>query len=346
MRKVFIVAEIGCNHNGDKNLARKMVEVAKECGVDAVKFQTFNAEALISKYAPKAEYQKETTGTLDSQLEMTRKLELSHDDYLELKEYALSLELDVFSTPFDMESIEFLRNTGQCIWKIPSGEITNLPYLQEIGKIKCDNKKIILSSGMSTIIEIRTAVNILIDSGAKADEIVLLHCNTEYPTPDDDVNISAICALKKAFPELSIGFSDHSVGSVAAVGAATLGISMIEKHFTLDKDMQGPDHKASATPKELKEICENVRRIEAMFGSGKKEVTLSEKKNKMVARKSIVAKRDIAQGEILTEDNITCKRPGNGISPMKWYNVLGKKAERDFVEDELLELTGFEWENC
>lgn len=346
MSKICIIAEIGCNHNGDKNLAKKMVEVAKECGVDAVKFQTFNSEALISRYAPKAEYQKVTTGTTDSQLEMTKKLELSHEDYLELKNYALSLALEVFSTPFDMESIEFLNNTGQSIWKIPSGEITNLPYLQRIGKIQCEGKKIILSSGMSTIEEIRTAVEILVDSGTKPEEIVLLHCNTEYPTPDQDVNISAICALKKAFPELKIGFSDHSVGAVAAVGAATLGISMIEKHFTLDKEMPGPDHKASATPEELKEICTNVRRIEKMFGTGKKEVTVSEKKNKIVARKSIVAKRDITSGEIFTEENITCKRPGNGISPMNWYDILGKKAKRDFVQDELLEVEGFEWENC
>ena len=346
MKHVFIVAEIGCNHNGSKDLAREMVIKAKECGVDAVKFQTFKADALISCYAPKAEYQKETTGTVESQLEMTKKLELSHDDLIELKAYAESLGLVVFSTPFDLDSVDFLNSIGQSLWKIPSGEITNLPYLKRIGAIKIDNKKIILSSGMATIDEIKTCIGVLVEAGTNENDIILLHCNTEYPTPDKDVNILAINDLKEQFPNVSIGFSDHSVGYVAAVGAAILGVSLIEKHFTLDKNFAGPDHKASATPEELKALVENVRRIEVMAGSSKKIVTESERKNKIVARKSIVAARNIVKGEILTEENITCKRPGNGISPMKWYDILGKVAEKDFRTDELIEQSGFEWQVC
>lgn len=344
MNRVFIVAEIGCNHNGSKELAYKMIDEAKACGVDAVKFQTFKAADLISAYAPKAEYQKQTTGTSDSQLEMTAKLELSHDDLIELKTYAESLDLVVFSTPFDMNSVEFLDSIGQKLWKIPSGEVTNLPYLERIGGIKRKGKKIIVSSGMATIEEMKTCISILVQAGTDERDIILLHCNTEYPTPDKDVNILAIRDLKENFPNVSVGFSDHSVGYVAAVGATILGISMIEKHFTLDKNFSGPDHKASATPDELRELVKNVRRIEVMAGSEKKIVTDSERKNKIVARKSIVALRKIKAGEKFTIDNITCKRPGNGISPMKWYDVLGKTAERDFGIDELIELSGFEWQ--
>lgn len=344
MEKVFIVAEIGCNHNGDKELARKMINEAKACGVDAVKFQAFKAKDLISRYAPKAEYQKETTGTIDSQLEMTEKLELSHIDLMELKAYAENLGLCVFSTPFDMGSIEFLDSIGQKLWKIPSGEITNLPYLQKIGTIKREGKKIILSTGMATIEEIQICINILIEAGTAEKDIIVLHCNTEYPTPDTDVNILAINDLKKNFPNVAIGFSDHSVGYIAAVGATVLGIVLIEKHFTLDKNFPGPDHKASATPEELKALVDNVRRIEIMAGSDKKIVTDSEQKNKIVARKSIVALKDIKKGQVFSEDNITCKRPGNGISPMNWYEVIGKIAERDFCEDELIVYKDCEWQ--
>lgn len=345
MERTYIIAEIGCNHNGSKELAREMVRKAKECGVDAVKFQTFNSEALISRFAPKAEYQKKTTGTEDSQLEMTKKLELSQEAFLELKSYALELGLDTFSTPFDEESVDFLYRTGQKVWKIPSGEVTNLPYLQKIGGLDCgEGKKIILSSGMATIDEMKTCVDVLVKAGTPREQIVLLHCNTEYPTPDEDVNILAIRDLQEAFPDMQIGFSDHSVGYVAAVGAAVLGAVMIEKHFTLDKNFEGPDHKASATPEELRLLCENVRRVEIMNGSGRKIVTESERKNKIVARKSIVALQPIKQGETFTEDNITCKRPGNGISPMKWYELLGRTAERDFAADELITDSAFEWQ--
>lgn len=344
MNKVFIVAEIGCNHNGSKELARRMVAEAKACGVDAVKFQTFRAKDLISRYAPKAEYQKEATGTGDSQLEMTAKLELPHDDLMELVAYAQKLGLTVFSTPFDMGSIDFLDSIGQTLWKIPSGEITNLPYLERVGAIRRGGKKIIVSTGMATLEEIKTCINVLVGAGTLEKDIVLLHCNTEYPTPDRDVNILAIQDLKENFPDVSVGFSDHSVGYVAAVGAVILGVSLIEKHFTLDKNFPGPDHKASASPDELKTLVNNVRRMEIMAGSNRKVVTESERKNKIVARKSIVALKNIRVGEVFTENNITCKRPGNGISPMRWHEVLGKVAERDFGADELITLSGFGWQ--
>ena len=342
MNHIEIIAEIGCNHNGDKNLARKMVALAKECGVDGVKFQTFNSSLLISKYAEKAEYQKKTTGENENQLDMTRKLELKPDDYLELQDYAKSLGLNVFSTPFDFSSIDFLEKNKQTIWKIPSGEITNLPYLEKIGEIEIENKLIILSTGMASMEEIHTAINIL--QAKIKNRIIILHCNTEYPTPDCDVNISAIQDLQKHFPEYEIGYSDHSVGCVAAVMSVSYGVTFIEKHFTLDKNFEGPDHKASATPEELKELVENVRRAELMLGTGIKAVSSSEKKNKRIARKSIIAKRNIKKGEKFSADNLICKRPGNGISPMYWYDVIGKIAEKDFEEDELIELAGIHWE--
>lgn len=344
MSRVFIVAEIGCNHNGNIETAKAMIAKAKECGVDAVKFQAFKAKDLISRYAPKAEYQKLTTGTEDSQLEMTAKLELSHDDLLLLKEYAEGLNLVAFSTPFDLGSIDFLDSIEQRIWKIPSGEITNLPYLERIARIDRPGKKIIVSSGMATMNELHTCISVLVNNGTDKKDITILHCNTEYPTPDEDVNILAIKDLKKQFPEIEVGFSDHSVGYIAAVGATILGVSLIEKHFTLDKNLPGPDHKASATPEELKALVDNVRRIEIMAGSERKTVTASEYKNRAIARKSIVALKDIHKGEVFSPENITCKRPGNGISPMRWYELLGKTAESDFLADELITSSGFEWQ--
>ena len=334
---VYIVAEIGCNHCGDPTRAKKMIEEAKECGVNAVKFQTFLASELISKHAPKADYQKATTGSDENQLEMTRKLELPYNEYIRLRDYAISIGLDCFSTPFDMGSIDFLEKNGQSVWKIPSGEITNLPLLERIAKIKSRHKKIILSTGMSTIEEIHQAVDIICQF-ENPENLIILHCNTEYPTPDEDVNLSAIDTLHQEFPNIKIGFSDHSVGFIAAIGACMKDIVLIEKHFTLDKNLPGPDHQASATPKELGELCENVRRIEIIKGCGGKKVTTSERRNIPIARKSIVARKVIKRGEILTTVNITCKRPGNGISPMEWYHVLGTKAIRDFEEDELIEI--------
>lgn len=332
----YIIAEIGCNHNGSFELAKQMIDVAVDCGVDAVKFQTFRADLLISKYAPKAEYQKITTGEQDSQLEMTRKLELRFDEYVKLRDYGLQKGVDVFSTPFDELSLDFLIQLNTPIYKIPSGEITNLPYLQKIGK---QGKKVILSTGMATLQEIKDAVQILQENGT--EDICILHCTTEYPTPYEELNLNVISTLKKEFPLLDIGYSDHSVGYEVPIIAAALGASMIEKHFTLDVNMEGPDHKASATPDVLRRLVRGIRILEQALGRFEKVPAEVEIKNKIVARKSIVAKRDIKEGEVFTTDNITVKRPGNGISPMFWYELLGKTSERDFREDALIEDSHF-----
>ncbi|MEI3377514.1 MAG: N-acetylneuraminate synthase [Coriobacteriales bacterium] len=341
MPHVYLIAEIGCNHNGNPALAMEMIEQAKECGADAVKFQSFSAASLVSKYAQKARYQKETTNGEESQLEMLQKLELSNEDYLHLRDYAKSLGLDVFSTPFDLNTVELLKRTGQTIWKIPSGEITNLPYLRSVAKVQGPGRRFILSSGMSTIDEITACVAVLQTAGVDSKELAVLHCNTEYPTPDQDVNISAICDLRASFPELEIGFSDHSLGTVAAIQAVALGATIIEKHFTLDKSLPGPDHRASSTPDEFRKLCVDVRRAELMAGCGKKIVTESEAKNKVVARKSIVAARFIREGDRFTSENLTCKRPGCGISPMFWDQLCGLTAQKDFAEDELIVHEGF-----
>jgi N,N'-diacetyllegionaminate synthase len=332
--KTFIIAEAGVNHNGSIEIAKKMIEVAKECGADAIKFQTFKAEKVISKYAPKAEYQKQTTGEADSQLEMVKKLELSFDDFIALKEYCDKLNIMFLSTPFDFESIDFLNDLGLEIFKIPSGEITNLPYLEKIGKL---GKKVILSTGMADLGEIEDALDILTSCGTKKEDITILHCNTEYPTPYEDVNLLAMLTIKEAF-KVKVGYSDHTLGIEVPIAAVSLGASVIEKHFTLDKNMEGPDHKASLEPHELKAMIDAIRNIEKSLGNGIKKPSKSELKNKDIARKSIVAKREIKKGEVFTEDNITVKRPGNGISPMRWYEVLGKVASRDYKEDELIEL--------
>ena len=332
MNHVYIIAEVGVNHNGDIRLAKQMIDAAKDAGVDAVKFQTFIAENLVSSCAEKADYQKETTGSDESQLDMIKKLELSFDDFAELKSYCTSQNLDFMSTPFDFESIDFLAGLGQEIFKIPSGEITNLPYLLEIGKLK---QKVILSTGMSTLSEIADALEILKDAGTT--EITLLHCNTAYPTPYEDVNLNAMQTLKDVF-NLPVGYSDHTPGIEVPVAAVAKGAVVIEKHFTLDKNMEGPDHKASLEPDELKQMVTTIRNIEKALGSSEKEPTESEIINRDIARKSIVAKCDVKAGEIFTEENITVKRPGNGISPMKWFDVLGQKAVRDFIPDELIEL--------
>lgn len=328
---VYIIAEIGCNHNGDVQLAKKMVDVAVSCGVDAVKFQTFKAEKLISRYAPKAAYQKVTTGTADSQLEMTKRLELTFDEYLELRDYCHARGVDVFSTPFDQESLDFLISTDMPVYKIPSGEITNLPYLEKIGKQK---KKVILSTGMATLEEIRQAVAILRENGTS--DISILHCTTEYPTPYTALNLNVLHTLKHEFPDLVIGYSDHSIGSEVPIAAAAMGAAVLEKHFTLDTDMVGPDHKASATPEVLAALVKGVRIVEEALGSFEKHPDPVEEPNKIVARKSIVAQIPIKKGQVYTEENITVKRPGNGISPMDWYHILGKEAEQDFEEDQVI----------
>ena len=332
MNKVFIIAEAGVNHNGDINLAKKLIDVAKEAGADAVKFQTFKAENLVSKSAKKADYQVENTGNNESQYEMIKKLELSFDDFIELKKYCDEKGIMFLSTPFDDESIEFLNNLGIEIFKIPSGEITNLPYLRKIGKLE---KKVILSTGMADLGEIEDALDVLINSGTKKENITVLHANTEYPTPFEDVNLKAMQTISCAF-DVDVGYSDHTMGIEVPIAAVAMGAKVIEKHFTLDRNLEGPDHRASLEPDELKAMVSTIRNIEKALGNGIKKPSKSEKKNIEVARKSIVAKRDIKKGEKFSEENLTVKRPGNGISPMRWDEIIGKVANRDYKEDELI----------
>jgi N,N'-diacetyllegionaminate synthase len=332
--KTFIIAEAGVNHNGSVEIAKRMIEVAKECGADAIKFQTFKAEEVVSKYAPKAEYQKQTTGDIESHLQMLKKLELSFDDFIVLKEYCDKLGIMFLSTPFDFESIDFLNSLGLEIFKIPSGEITNLPYLEKIGKLR---KKVILSTGMADLGEIEDALDILTSCGTKKEDITILHCNTEYPTPYEDVNLLAMLTIKEAF-KVKVGYSDHTLGIEIPIAAVALGASVIEKHFTLDRNMQGPDHKSSLEPNELKAMVRAIRNVEKALGDGIKKPSPSEIKNKIIVRRSIVAKRNIKRGEIFNEENITVKRPATGISPMRWYEILGKTATRDYKEDEIIEI--------
>ncbi|OGI00308.1 MAG: N-acetylneuraminate synthase [Candidatus Melainabacteria bacterium GWF2_37_15] len=327
MNKIFIIAEAGVNHNGDIGLAKKLVDVATEAGADAVKFQTFKAENVVSKIAQKAEYQVQTTGNAETQLEMVKKLELSFEQFVELKEYCKDKGIMFLSTPFDLESIDFLNNLGMEIFKIPSGEITNLPYLRKITSL---DKKIILSTGMATLDEIKDALKVL-----NTDKITVLHCNTEYPTPMEDVNLLAMKTIEKELG-VKVGYSDHTEGIEIPIAAAALGACIIEKHFTLDKNMKGPDHKASLNPDELRAMVKAIRNIEKALGNGIKTPSQSERKNINIARKSIVAKIDIKKGNILTEANITVKRPGNGISPMKWDEITGTVASKDYKADELI----------
>ena len=332
--KVIIIAEAGVNHNGDLALAEKMVYAAKEAGADYVKFQTAVPELVISTFAPKAEYQKETTGEGESQLEMCRKIHLPLSDYNGLNRLCGKVGIGFMSTPFDLVSIDTLQPLAMDYWKIPSGEITNLPYLR---KIASKGGKVILSTGMSVLPEIEAAVEVLEKGGIPRCDIALLHCNTQYPTPYSDVNLRAMEALRSLGCG-AVGYSDHTNGIEVPVAAVAMGARIIEKHFTLDKSLPGPDHKASLDPEELKAMVEAIRHIEMALGSYEKMVSPSEQGNIVVARKSIVATRDIAAGELLTEENITVKRPGNGVSPMLWDSVLGTRAVRDFSADELIEL--------
>jgi len=329
---VYIIAEAGVNHNGSLELAKKMVDKAKEAGADCIKFQTFMTENLVTKNADKAEYQKKQTNSRESQFDMLRNLELSFDEFVELREYCQEKEIEFLSTAFDFDSIDFLNRLGMKKWKIPSGDITNLPYLIKIAKF---GKPIMLSTGMSTIQDIKTAVSVLRGNGA--DEITVLHCTTEYPTPYKDVNLSAMNNIKDEL-QLPVGYSDHTLGIEIPIAAVAMGASVIEKHFTLDRSMEGPDHKASVEPHELKAMIKAIRNIEVAIGNGEKKPSESEKKNINVARKSIVAKCDIKKGDIFTEENLTVKRPGNGISPMKWFEVIGQVSPKDFEKDELIEL--------
>ena len=333
MKKVFIIAEAGVNHNGSIELAKKLIDVAVDSGVDAVKFQTFKTELCISKNAKKADYQVENTGnSTETQFEMVKKLELSEDMHHELIAYCNSKNIMFLSTPFDHDSIELLNYLGLEIFKIPSGEITNLPYLRHIGKL---NKKVILSTGMANIGEIEDALNILINAGTKKENITVLHANTEYPTPMEDVNLKAMVTIGNTF-DIAFGYSDHTLGIEVDIAAVALGASCIEKHFTLDCTMEGPDHKASLEPDELKAMVKAIRNIELALGSSIKKPSEGEIKNIVIVRRSIVAKCDIKKGTIFSEDNLIVKRPGNGINPMRWDEIVGSVALKDYKEDELI----------
>lgn len=332
MNRTVIIAEAGVNHNGDLKLAKQMVKTAKECGADIVKFQTAKLESLVSKSAPMAEYQKENTGRTESQMNMLKRILLPYDNFVILARYCEEVGIQFLSTPFDIDSVDFLASLGCKLWKIPSGEITNLPYLERIGR---QRQPIILSTGMSTLAEIEEALNVLHGSGA--GKITLLHCTTEYPAPYETVNLRAMLTLKEKF-QTDVGYSDHTMGTEISVAAVAMGAAIIEKHFTLSRSMEGPDQKASLEPQEFKAMVSAIRNIELAMGDGDKKPMQSELANLAVARKSIIARKAIMKGEILTEGNITTKRPGNGVSPMKWYEVLGTRAVRDFKEDELIEL--------
>lgn len=325
-----IIAEAGVNHNGSLKLAKQMIDEAAKAGADYIKFQTFKPEKLVSKFAQKADYQKKTTGNNESQLQMLEKLALSYDDFVELKKYCEQIGIGFLSTPFDEDSIRFLDSLDMDFWKIPSGEITNYPYLVQIAQTGRD---IVLSTGMCEMDEIADAMKVLEESGA--GNISLLHCNTEYPTPYEDVNLLAMKQMRTAFKK-QVGYSDHTVGIEVPIAAVALGAEIIEKHFTLDKNMDGPDHKASLEPLELSQMICSIRHIEKSLGDGNKKRTASEQHNIAASRKSIVAKCAISKGDIFTEANLTVKRPGNGISPMRWKELIGTRAERDYLEDELI----------
>lgn len=334
---VLIIAEAGVNHNGSIDVAKQLIDKAAEAGADIIKFQTFKSEKLVSKSARQAEYQKRNIGSKadDSQLNMLKKLELSQEDHEELMQYCQQKGIKFFSTAFDMDSIDYLHFLHMGLWKIPSGEITNFPYIRKIAQY---GEPVILSTGMCEMDDICAAMNVLIKFGVKREQITILHCNTEYPTPFEDVNLKAMIALKDEF-KVEVGYSDHTKGIEVPIAAVALGATVIEKHFTLDRNMEGPDHKASLEPDELKAMVSAIRNTEkAVGGDGIKHVSESERKNIAIARKSIVAACDIKAGEIFTEQNLTVKRPGNGISPMRWEEVLGQTASRDFSEEELIEI--------
>jgi N,N'-diacetyllegionaminate synthase len=334
MNKIIIIAEAGVNHNGNLAMAQEMVRVAKKCGADYVKFQTAVPELVISTIAPKAEYQKETTGNEQSQLEMCKAIHLPLSDYEGLNNLCKKESIGFMSTPFDLVSIDCLAALNMDYWKIPSGEITNLPYLRKIAKT---GGKVILSTGMSTLNEVENAVKVLTDNGLTRNDITLLHCTTQYPTPYEAVNLRAMEALR-TLGCAGVGYSDHTVGIEVPIAAAAMGATVIEKHFTLDKNLPGPDHRASLDPAELSAMVKAVRNVEASLGNGVKAVADAERGNIEVARKSIVAARAIKKGELLTEENITVKRPGNGLSPMLWDSVIGTKATANFDYDALITL--------
>jgi N,N'-diacetyllegionaminate synthase len=335
MSKVIIIAEAGVNHNGSLETAKKLIDAAVDAGVDYVKFQTINADKMVTKSAKRAIYQDANTGDSDSQYEMLKKLELSESNHKELISYCNSKSIKFLSTGFDIDSLIFLEKLGLKLAKIPSGEITNLPYLRAMAKLF---PEIILSTGMANMDEIKAAYKVLIENGTKQENITILHCNTEYPTPMEDVNLKAMLDIQKQL-DTKIGYSDHTLGIEVPIAAVALGAKVIEKHFTLDSNLPGPDHKASLEPGELKAMVSAIRNIEkTILGSGIKEESPSEKKNKPIARKSIVASQNIKKGEVFSDENLSIKRPGTGINPMRWDEILGRKAIKDFQEDDLIEL--------
>lgn len=333
MSRTLIIAEAGVNHNGSIEMAKRLIEKAADAGVDYVKFQTFKSEKLVSRHATKAEYQKANTDGEDSQLKMLQQLELSHSDHIQLIEHCNHCGVKFLSTAFDLDSIDFLASLNLDLWKIPSGEITNLPYLRRIAQ---KGGQVIMSTGMCTIEDIEMAVNVLISNGTPRENITLLHCNTEYPTPWGDVNLRAMHDIAQRL-NLPVGYSDHTQGIEVPIAAVALGATVIEKHFTLDNNLPGPDHKASLEPHALKAMVEAIRHIELSLGNGVKEISESERKNITIARKSIVAATHISAGEIFSEENLTVKRPGGGISPMRWDEIIGTPATRNYLPDEMIE---------
>ena len=331
MGVTLIIAEAGVNHNGDINLAKRMIDAAVEAGVDYVKFQTFKAENLVQRKAKKAAYQIDNTDNAGSQFSMLKKLELSNENHNILIEYCKLKNVKFLSTAFDFESMDFLKNKLD-FYKIPSGEITNLPYLEKVAKL---GLSVVMSTGMANMQEVKEAFSVLVKNGLKKEEITILHCNTEYPTPMEDVNLTAMLTIERELG-VKIGYSDHTLGIEIPIAAVAMGASVIEKHFTLDRNMQGPDHKASLEPDELTAMVTAIRNIEFALGDGIKKPSKSEQKNILIARKSIVSISAIKIGDIFTEQNISVKRPGNGISAMKWYDVLGTIADKNYKEDELI----------
>lgn len=333
--RVLIIAEAGVNHNGSLDIAKRLVDEAADAGVDIVKFQTFKAEKLVSKSAKQAEYQQRNMGkAADSQYSMLKKLELSPLQHEELIDYCREKGIRFFSTAFDMDSIEYLHSLNLGLWKIPSGEITNYPYLRKIAQY---GEPVILSTGMCELSDIEDAIQVLLSYGLQKNQITVLHCNTEYPTPMRDVNLKAMLEIERKFG-VAVGYSDHTEGIEVPIAAVALGATVIEKHFTLDKNMEGPDHKASLEPQDLRAMVKAIRNIEQALGSGHKVISASERKNIEVARKSIVAACPIRKGDLLTDENLTVMRPGNGISPMRWEEVIGTYATRNYQEEEPIEL--------
>jgi len=334
IQRTIIIAEAGVNHNGSMELAKKLIDAAIVAEVDFVKFQTFKAETLVTQTADKAKYQKELTGEFESQFEMIKKLELHQEDHKDLLKYCKSKDIQFLSTAFDNDSIDLLAKLDIPLFKIPSSEITNLPYLRHIGRM---GKPIIMSTGMSTLEEVSNALNILLEAGLEKEKITILHCNTEYPTPLEDVNLNAMLTIRNEL-NVNVGYSDHTLGIEIPIAAVAMGATIIEKHFTIDRTLQGPDHAASLEPDELKEMVKSIRNIEKAMGDGVKKPSRSETKNISIARKSIVAKKSIKKGEFFSENNLTIKRPGTGISPMEWDDVIAQKSNKSFSIDELIEI--------